>query len=113
MTTLVRRLAVVTALAMLPAGVVRAQIAGPRVTTGGGLGSKPWLHGALPGAKVLPVVTGGTLSSKPWLGLEAVSRRAQEWVTRDGSISSKPGVFNDWRRPRVEIGPVTPAEAQP
>lgn len=97
MRTLVRGLAVVTVLAMLPAGVVRAQVAGPPVTTGGGLGSKPWLQGALPGAKVMPVVTGGTLSSKPWLGLE-VPHRAQQWVTRDGDISSKPWLFIDWRR---------------
>ena len=112
MTTLVRRLVVVTILALLPAAVLRAQ-GGPPVTTGGGLGSKPWLHGALPRVQVLPVVTGGTLSSKPWLGLEAGQRRPQQWITRDGSISSKPWLLNEWRRPRVEIGPVTSAEAQP
>jgi hypothetical protein len=104
---------VLAALLVLPDGVLSAQVAGPPVTTGGTLSSKPWLHRALPATMVLPVVSGGTLSSKPWLGRQAPFPRSEQWVTRGGSRSSKPWLDNEWRWSRVRIGPLTPVKNQP
>ena len=96
--------AALVALLLVPS--LRAQ-AGPPVTTGASVSSKPFAPSAHPMPAVLPVMTGGVIGSKPWLATAPLwAASGEAFLGLGAGISSKPWIPNAWERPHVEFGPV-------
>ena len=90
--------------------------AGPPVTTGATVSSKPWVPSRLATAPVLPVVTGGTnASTKPWLATTGLLSAPGEeaFLGLGAGVSSKPWNPSPSQRARVEIGPLAQVALRP